>query len=549
MATFIHSEAQQTVGLFLNDSLAFNGYTLIVPRNYNVTYLIDNCGEVVKTWTSNYEPGLSAYLLENGNLLRTARIPSDFAGSGGTGGRIEMFDWAGSLLWGYNYSSAIYHHHHDIAPMPNGNILLIAWELRSQQEAIEAGRDPNSFPATGLWSEQVVEIAPVGADSATIVWEWHLWDHLVQEHDASKLNFGSIAASPELLDLNFTGAPDGVPGSNDWIHINSIDYNAEKDQILLSSRALSEIWVIDHSTTSQEAAGHTGGNSGAGGDIIYRWGNPRTYGRGTASDQFFFSQHDAHWIREGLPDAGEIMVFNNGNSRPDGNYSSVDLIVPPLDSLGNYQLEMGQAFGPNGLDWTYVADPPSSFFSVNVSGAERQPNGNTLICNGTAGRIMEISASGDLVWDYVNPVVGSGPVSQGQGTNQNGLFRVNRYATDYPAFEGKDLTPAEPIELNPLPYECTIYEEMPSATAPHLQPLEGVRVFPNPVAERLTIENKTGGSLCMTIIDMAGRLVFSQNTNAPEVYCETSAWGRGLYVIYLTAADKVERIAMKLVKL
>src|SRR5690606_15913622 len=105
---------------------------------------------------------------------------------------------------------------------------------------------------------------------------------------------------------------------------NAIDYNPQLDQIMISTREFSELWIIDHSTTTAEAAGHTGGRSGKGGDILYRYGNPAAYNRGTRADQKFFYQHDAQWIEPGLPGAGNILVFNNGWNRVDGSsFSSV----------------------------------------------------------------------------------------------------------------------------------------------------------------------------------------------------------------------------------
>ncbi|MGC8644373.1 MAG: hypothetical protein ACP5XB_31305, partial [Isosphaeraceae bacterium] len=59
----------------------------------------------------------------------------------------------------------------------------------------------------------------------------------------------------------------------------------ELDQILLSVHSFSEIWIIDHGTTTAEAATHKGGRSGKGGDLLYRWGNPQAYRAGTAADQ------------------------------------------------------------------------------------------------------------------------------------------------------------------------------------------------------------------------------------------------------------------------
>ncbi len=78
----------------------------------------------------------------------------------------------------------------------------------------------------------------------------------------------------------------------DWTHVNAVAYDADLDQILLTVRAFSEFWIIDHSTTSAEVRGHAGGRSGMGGDLLYRWGNPQAYRAGTKLDQRLFSPHD-----------------------------------------------------------------------------------------------------------------------------------------------------------------------------------------------------------------------------------------------------------------
>jgi len=264
----VQNWAQQTVGLFIQTEDSFPGYTLFAPTANPTTYLIDNCGKLVHSWESDYIPGLSAYLLEDGSLLRCGRAINDVFNGGGKGGIVERFDWDGNLTWSFEYSSTDYLHHHDVEYMPNGNILLIAWEYISGEEAIQAGKDP-ALLGTAIYSEHVIEIEPLGVDSAHIVWEWHLWDHLVQDYDAGKDNFGVVAEHPELMNLNY---PNLI--NQDWIHLNAIDYNEELDQIALSSRHLNEIWILDHSTTTEEAASHEGGNSGKGGDILYRWGNP-----------------------------------------------------------------------------------------------------------------------------------------------------------------------------------------------------------------------------------------------------------------------------------
>ena len=141
-----------------------------------------------------------------------------------------------------------------------------------------------------------------------MVWRWRVWDHLIQDYDATKANYGNVAANPRLIDAD--GTESRIPAF--WNHMNSIDYNAALDQIMLSVRGNSEVWIIDHSTTTAEAAAHTGGKSGKGGDLLYRWGNPKAYGAGTQSDQELYQQHDAEWVSTGYPGAGNITVFNNG---------------------------------------------------------------------------------------------------------------------------------------------------------------------------------------------------------------------------------------------
>ena len=65
-----------------------------------------------------------------------------------------------------------------------------------------------------LWPTYIVEVEPIGFDSINIVWEWHLWDHLVQDYDSTKQNYGVVSDNPHLLDVNFYSGN----GKNDWIH-------------------------------------------------------------------------------------------------------------------------------------------------------------------------------------------------------------------------------------------------------------------------------------------------------------------------------------------
>ena len=521
---------QQTVGLFLNDSLAFNGYTLFTVNHK--TYLIDNCGRLVNTWTSNLDPGLSVYLLEDGQLLRTANRPGDLVGAGG-GGRIERYSWEGDLEWSFDYSSTTYRQHHDIEPLPDGNILVLAWEEIPQEEMIAAGRD-SAATNKNVWLEHIVEIQPVGTSEGLVVWEWHARDHLIQDRDSSKANYGEVAAHPELIDVNFA-AEEGpnFPGISgiDWMHGNGIDYHPDRDEILLSIRNFNEFFIIDHSTNTEEAADHSGGNSGKGGDILYRWGNPMAYQQGDSSDQRFFYQHDARWIPTGYPGEGNIMVFNNGVARPGGAYSSVDVLTPPLDANGHYYLDSNGVYGPSTLSWTYNGGTNFSFYSSIMSGAHPLPNGNTLICVARSARVFEVDPAGTLAWDYIVPVDGHGPVTQGDDPGLQNIFRATRYPPDYPAFEDRDLSPGMPIELDPLPSDCVIYDGTISSLD-STTPLAGVGIHSNPFGDVLQINNHTGQELTVQVIDIAGRVLYSNVSRASSWIIDSAQWPGGLYLLW-----------------
>ena len=264
-----------TVGLIYCTDEIEQGYTLFSPMASNTSYLIDHFGREVHQWTSpgNHRPGLSAYLLDDGSLLRTANLgnnqPGEFSG-GGSAGKVERISWDGNLEWSWTYSSELYRSHHDIEPLPNGNFLMIAWEYRSESEAAEAGKYPQddssrALGTTSVWPDRIIEVKPVGTDNAEIVWQWTFWDHLIQDYDSTKSNYGVVSEHPELLDVNFIDSVGGASGGRDWLHCNGIDYNPVLDQIAISCKNTNEIYIIDHSTTTEEASGHTGGNSGMGG--------------------------------------------------------------------------------------------------------------------------------------------------------------------------------------------------------------------------------------------------------------------------------------------
>ncbi len=512
--------AQNTVGTISITEDTYEAFTLFSVSTKS--YLINNCGEVINEWNSNYPPGNAVYLLPNGNLLRAGRVDdeSTTVNIGGRGGIVELFDWGGNLLWSYTYSGTNFVQHHDIYPLPNGNILMLAITIMSGIEAIQAGRDPSLLDDNELYNEQILELEPIGVNQANIVWEWNMKDHLIQDFDNTKDNYGVVEDNPQRIDVNFLNGNSAI---NNWLHINSIQYNEARDQIVLSSRKLSELWVIDHSTTTAEAASSSGGLYDKGGDLLYRWGNPEAYRRGTSDDRTLFGQHSPYFIESGLPNENKIILFNNGIDRSP-SFSQIDIISPPEVNQGVYDYTQGTAYLPLSTDYTYTdfSSDPSEFYSTIVSNAQQLSNGNILICEGNEGYFFELDSNNNKVWEYINPVNSN----DGSITNQtesppivNLTFRAVKYGTDYPAFVDKDLTPGLPIEGNPDLTPCNNL---------NIQGFEEsiVRIFPNPAKNIITVSSSVN-IIKLETYSISGIKLNETNTNRIDL----SQYPSGIYFL------------------
>jgi len=369
--------------LFLSGNLraqTYDGYTYYAPIGQNKAYLVDMSGNTYHTWTFTGSTTYSTYLLSGGVVLRSVNHAGNSFTGGPISGEVQKVDYNGTILWDYVYSTTNYCSHHDICPMPNGNVLLIAYERKTAAEATAAG----CSQSIEIWPDKIVEIQPSGTSGGTVVWEWHAWDHLVQNFDATKPNYGVVASHPELLNINYNT-------TKDWMHMNGLDYNAALDQVTFSSHALNEIYVIDHSTTSAQAASHAGGNSGKGGDFLYRWGNPAAYG--TTGPEDFNVVHDAHWVPADNPTYPNALCGYN-NKGGTGGKTCVDIFTPPY-SGNNYTLTPGTAYAPSTYSWrtTY-----SGTVQQDNGNSQQLPNGNTLLCMGITGFIYEINPSQTQVW-------------------------------------------------------------------------------------------------------------------------------------------------------
>ncbi|HAA95986.1 MAG: aryl sulfotransferase [SAR202 cluster bacterium] len=194
-----------------------------------------------------------------------------------------------------------------------------------------------------------------------------------------------------------------LEGRLEWTHQNCLNLTDEGD-LLVSFRQTDTVGIVDRSS----------------GAFTWKWGP------GDISHQ-----HNPTYLG-----SGRVLLFDNGPHRQGMSRSR----VIEIDTNNNQ------------IAWEYEGDPPISFFSYHISGAERLPNGNTLICEGAPGRIFEVTPTKEIVWEYINPFTAKGGLHAGGTTSgyANSVFRAHRYGPDHPALQGKDLDPARYANLNRL---------------------------------------------------------------------------------------------------
>jgi len=522
-----------TIGLLSYDpNNAFDGYNLMFPHNQPNVYLLNNCGEVVHMWEDepNFRPGNIAYLREDGSIVkgkRDATVTDDPIWAGGGGEFLEIRDWDNNLIWQFEMNDSIYRLHHDFTLKPNGNIIAVAWEKKTEEEAIQAGRNPASIADGEIWSEYVFEINP---DTDEIVWEWHAWDHLIQDFDDTKDNFGIVEDHPELIDVNY----DTHDGHPDWLHVNAMDYIESREQVVISIPYFDELWIIDQSTTTEEAAGSFGGRSGDGGDLIYRWGNPVTYTRDSTMQKKLFFQHDTHFLDEFInasnPNFEAIGVFNN---RVGSDFSTANIIRPQWDMYTwSYAFDEAttKTFFPVDFDLTITHPEPQKMYSTGLSSFQLLPNGNYFITVGRFGYNFELTPDNEIVWEYKTPIRSGAFATQGDSLsiNNNLTFRMKRYPVDFPAFDGKDFSETTFLELEPDEEFCDKLLDVEV-----LEDSYSIHVYPNPAQDYIVVEWDAGMYTNLDIYNSVGQKMESIMKTGGRVYLDISDWQSGIYFVQL----------------
>jgi hypothetical protein len=508
----VESFVQPSGVLQYNPDKSYGGYQLFsgTGAGNTTSYLIDMEGYVVKEWKRDYVVSLHETMLPNGNLLVAQQpwtlplppgVPSTVKmrkqtwpmGSaltatngvnvgGGHGGYLQEFDWNGNVVWEYELNDATHVQHHTITPSPwtPGNVLILGWEWKSRDEAIAKGRNPATVGVRGIWPDYVIEVNR----AKQIVWEFHVWDNLIQNFDPTKANYGDPKANPDKWDINWIQPGSAVIGSDtvassmaDWTHWNTANYHpTDSNKIVTNSRHMGESYIIDKAAKR----------------LIWRWGNPSVYGAGKApsfmndGDQLLWGPHHAHIIPPGLPGAGNMLILDNGWNRAGGNRTrtiEVDLSQTSYTAYastavgalptGNTSLTKSndaspQALHPGHIVWQYAGARPNSMYSASQCANQRLPNGNTMVTITETGHIIEVTkgvASGanwvnkEVVWEFINPLYSTGSATTGytypnvaclfndggvggSGTtlNPTSIHRSTRIGADDPALAGKDLS-------------------------------------------------------------------------------------------------------------
>ena len=481
---------------YYDKAKSYGGYVLFTPLRpgpapdfkHNATYLMDMEGRIVHSWPLpkyGYRIGNHAVLLENGHLLR--RIVTDgleyewdpkWPGTDprkttGDTGRLQELDWDGKIIHDIVDKRSNYFHHHDFIKIFNKKLnaytfLSVASKGITHEEAIARGADPKKRKDYTSQPDGVVEFDLHG----NVIWEWNIADHLVQDVDPTKKNFGVVKEQQGKLDVNF-----GRGRGGDWIHINAMDYNDALGHIAIDNSTDSEVYIIDHDGTfvPNDPAASIALAAGPKGDFIYRWGNPSVSDSGEGmsysedrgpsdGDQQLFFMHDVQWIRPTaytggppLPGAGHLLIFDNGTRHIATGfaYSTLQEINPydgPMEKgvyvrqekagYRNVRVYQGNRRTSNQVVWLYASKDPASFWSRHISGLSRLPNGNTHATAATFGQIFEVTPGGEVVWEYKIPTTTEkGPVKLLADGDVAQAFLSYRYSADHPALKGRKLVP------------------------------------------------------------------------------------------------------------
>lgn len=272
----------------------------------------------------------------------------------------------------------------EICPIPHGRGGFmreydwdgnLVWEHIDHTQHHDARRLPNGNTLYLGWELISGEAADrVQGGQAGTEAEGGIWCDFLKEVTPA----GDCVWEWHLIDEDIGKIP--LPPSMDrveYAHTNAC-FPLENGDVLVSYQRLSTIAIIDRESR-REKWNHT----------EWLWGR----------------QHDTQMLEN-----GNILLFGNGLQAP--------------KFPGSMVVEFNPETQEN--DWEYKANRYLEFYSPHISGCQRLPSGNTLICEGVYGRLFEVTPEGEIVWEYICPYESERP-EYGQ---MNWVYRAQRYATD-----------------------------------------------------------------------------------------------------------------------
>ena len=412
-----------------NPEKTWSGYTVFDAPDGHGTILIDMNGNVLRQWQEVSSVPGPFRILPGGFVMGgdSPRPPHQEAIA------LIQLNWDGEEVWRFDRMEEV---QLQDSEDENGETIPgeLVWSSRQHHDWQREG-NPVGYYAPGLepLSDNgktlvlahknlvVPEISPKRLEDDYLYelsWEGEvLWDWLASDH-IEEFGFSEDALNAIHRSVEFNQARD----SADWLHINSATYlgpnqwydegdeRFHPDNIMISSRTASFIAIINRD-----------------GNVVWRLGPDYTQTREQAEIGQIIGQHFPHLIPQGLPGAGNLLVFDNGGR---GGYGFSNPANPDgiLSMTRDYSRVL--EINPVTLEivWQYSISPGTQqfqFYSWYVSNAQRLPNGNTMINEGMDGRIFELTPENEIVWEYVSPFFGT------NGVPSNRIFRAHRVPYDW----------------------------------------------------------------------------------------------------------------------
>ncbi len=440
----IPEETPETGVVRYDPDQTWDGYTLIASMGgyvdpdtgeNNPAVLIDMEGNVINAWPLTSTP---SKILPGGYIIGQEGF---LGSSGGQTCPLVQLDWDGNKVWEWTgqprspESEEMFGCHHDFqregssvgyyapgaeAKVAEGKTLILSNYHPPVEQTAHISKHL-------LHDDALYEVDWDG----NVLWQWHAWEHFEQ--------MGFCESAKEAIYETFSGFDPN--GGSDYQHFNAASYlgpnpwydggdlRFHPDNIIFDCRSSNIIAII---ARHDDPAGLW-----ASGDLVWKVGPDYAYGNPEYKLGQIIGQHMAHMIPAGLPGAGNILLYDNGGN---AGYGPLMPGLPPVSSnrLRNYSRIL--EFDPITLDvvWEYANPQPKyddegnctepRLFSPFISGAQRLANGNTLVCQGSNGRIIELTPAKEIVWEYVSPHLG--PVDPDAGrfgsTNVYRAYRIPR---------------------------------------------------------------------------------------------------------------------------